>query len=261
MHGQSDNIPLYQHYINYLENAASQGVSTYGAGSAEIEAARVAIISKPNYKSTPYPNKTFSVNARILWNPSDFAIQAGETYNISVDSIDGTWNDGNIVTTANGYTSYFNSVLNCYFGFNQCRSYLKHKRRLKTANWMSLVCGIGEYTRPLTSVKPGDEQNTQFLQLDDSIVQETLFFVGIQLNFTAKHTGQLICFANDAYNLYWNNVGVINVIVVRTSWPPTNTTYYEELYLPACDSAIARYSNEGNFTDGLDHQIPCNPNG
>ena len=69
--------------------------------------------------------------------------------------------------------------------------------------------------------------------------------------FQANNSGELICFANDAHTLYWNNHGDIQVTVTRTSWPPSNETYYQNLYLPSCDSAAVVYGNK----------TKCNPTG
>jgi hypothetical protein len=68
------------------------------------------------------------------------------------------------------------------------------------------------------------------------------FFIGYSTTFLANATGELICFANDAFGLYWNNIGSLNVTVTRLSWPPTNGSYYQENYIPACDSALAIYN-------------------
>ena len=53
---------------------------------------------------------------------------------------------------------------------------------------------------------------------------------------------------------------IIYIQVSRLSWPPTNVTYYNEQILPSCDSKIAVYANQGNFTDGVDHSIACHVN-
>ena len=103
--------------------------------------------------------------------------------------------------------------------------------------------------RPVQELNPGFENETRFVPLDEATLIETLFDVGNNIKFKAKYTGQLICFANDAHNLYWNNAGYINVTVTRVSWPPKPPTEetYQNLYLPACDSAIAVYSNNGKI--------------
>ena len=210
------------------------------------------------------PSMTFPVYAAMKWNPSNFAIQEGEKYSITATASPGapldaeTWTDGGIRVSADGYTSAYDSLSHCYVALGRCRSYLKMRRRLPTANWMSLICSIGEFVRPVQEVLPGSEDETRFVPLDESQVQNTLFNVGLGItDFIARHNGQLICMANDAHNLYWNNAGYINVTVTRTSWPPVSETLYKDLKLPACDSAFAVYQNKGNwsFLSG------CNPNG
>ncbi|CAN0015669.1 unnamed protein product, partial [Choristocarpus tenellus] len=57
-------------------------------------------------------------------------------------------------------------------------------------------------------------------QIREAELLPTLFPVGRNLTFEALHTGELICFANDAEGLYGNNRYTLNVTVTRTSWPP-----------------------------------------
>lgn len=256
----------YLHYTRYAASAAEQGIAVYGNDGDQVkEAARLNITSKVGYENLPAPSKTFTVYAAIKWNPSDFAIQAGEVYNITVFGnqtgySDQFWNDGGIRVNADGYTSYFDAVSNCYVGMGRCRSHLKKRRRLQSANWMSLSCAIGEFVRSLTEVQSGKEENYRWLPLDEASLVPTMFNVGRSVLFTAVHTGQLICFANDAHTLYWNNQGSLDVTVTRVSWPPSNhTTYYDEL-LPACDSAQVVYANHGNNTYSPG-KMKCNPKG
>mmetsp|Transcript_32525 Transcript_32525/g.31000 ORF Transcript_32525/g.31000 Transcript_32525/m.31000 type:complete len:366 (-) Transcript_32525:187-1284(-) len=247
----------YQLYVDYMANAALQGIAGYGAGDAEKEDAKVLIISQAGYTQFPAPVKNFNVDAKLKWNPSGFAIQEGEHYTISVNASQ-LWMDGLIEVNANGYDSFFDAVSGCFMALGSCRSYLKKKKRFDS-NWMSLICGIGQFIRPLGPIQKGNESMTYFLPLDESFVQSTLFDVGLFVEFLAPYTGELICFANDAQNLYWNNNGQLNVTATRISWPPSNTTYYQALYLPACDSATAVYAN-GN-TNGENATLKCNPNG
>ena len=160
--------------------------------------------------------------------------------------------------TAGGYESSYDAVSMCFVALGRCRSHLKKRRRLTTANWMALVCGIGEFVRPVHPIQPGNESDTRFVPLDESQVQNTLFSVGTGITFTAQYSGQLICFANDAHTLYWNNAKSLNVTVTRISWPPTTSTYYQELSLPACDSAYSVYQNLANASSPT---AKCNPNG
>eukprot|EP01035_Chromulina_nebulosa_P034282 gene34282-45984_t len=142
--GNTANVSQrYRHYVDYLSSAQEQGIATYGAGDEARENARVEIIRKLDYAQLPKPTKTFTVYSSIKWNPSDFAIQEGETYNITVFGSqsgysDQFWYDGGIRVNSQGYSSHFDSISNCYVGLGRCRPHLKRKRRLATANWMSL---------------------------------------------------------------------------------------------------------------------------
>lgn len=144
---QGNTSDRFMHYKRYAESAKQQGISVYGAGDQEREAARLKITSIPNYESIPLPNKTFTVHAAVRWNPSDFAIQEGETYNITVIG-DQTgfssqfWNDGGIRVNAEGYTSYFDSISNCYVALGRCRNYLKKRRRLQVWFILQYTCTI-----------------------------------------------------------------------------------------------------------------------
>lgn len=257
----------YKRYTQYIESAKEQGIAEAGAGDRVREEARLAIVRQPNFESLPAPNKTFTVFAAIKWNPSDFAIQEGETYSVSVFGNQTGyspqfWYDGGIRVNAEGYSSYFDAVSNCYVGMGRCRPHLKKKRRLPDANWMSLACAIGQFVRPLTEIEPGNEQNYRWMPLDESTLEETIFNVGQGTEFRAIYSGQLICFANDAHSQYWNNYGDLQVTVTRTSWPPQSDIVYQPFLLPSCDSARVVYTNFGNNTvvpgDG---RVECNPDG
>lgn len=254
----------YLWYTRYRENAAAQGVAIAGDDGDQVkEEARLNITSQPGYESLPAPSLTFTVYAAIKWNPTVFAIQEGERYNITVygnqfGTSDQFWYDGGLRVNAEGYSSYFDSLSNCFVGMGRCRSHLKKRRRITSANWMALSCGIGQYVRPLVQVQPGDEHNFHWLPLDEAALEPTLFKVGRTVEFQAAYTGQLICFANDAHTLYWNNRGSLDVTVTRTSWPPKNSTLYEDFLLPSCDSAQVVYQNHGDNTNGA---VKCNANG
>jgi hypothetical protein len=254
----------YQKFASYMADAALQGLGGVGESDAIRENARVRILNQlainPNL---PAPVKTFTVYAAIKWNPSNFAIQEGETYRIDVlGSQTGTsnqfWYDGGIRVNADGYKSYYDAVSNCFISLGRCRSHLKKKRRFAKGNWMGLVCSIGEFVRPAEEIAPGEEKIGKYLPLDEATLTESLFFVGLGVEFRAETTGQLICFANDAHTLYWNNRGTIDVTATRVSWPPKSDIYYQGLYLPACDSALAVYANKGNDING---PMKCNPTG
>ena len=145
-----------------MKSAEEQGIAGYGAGDQTRELAKRKITEQPGYELFPKPNKTFTVYASIKWNPSDFAIQEGETYNVTVFGSqsgysDQFWYDGGIRVNSQGYSSYFDSISNCYVGMGRCRPHLTKKRRLSSANWMALACAVGQFVRPLQEIEPGNE--------------------------------------------------------------------------------------------------------
>ena len=155
------------------------------------------------------PTSVFAVNAARRWNPSAFAIQRGETYGLQVQ-LPNFWVDGFLNVTTEGYLATYDAASRCYVAGGRCRSYPEHPRRFPQANWFELVCAIGEAT-----------ENLPFREEE---LTETLFSVGQGLLFKARYTGELVCFANDADTLYWNNRGTIHLNVTRLSWPPTPRT-------------------------------------
>jgi hypothetical protein len=175
----------YLKFASYMADAALQGLAGYGAGEATQENAKVVILNQlalnPNL---PAPEKTFTVYAAIKWNPSNFAIQEGETYKVEVlGNQTGTspqfWFDGGIRVNADGYESYYDAVSSCFISLGRCRSHLKKKRRFVKGNWMGLVCSIGEFVKPAEQIAPGSEKTGKYLPLDEAILTETLFYVGL----------------------------------------------------------------------------------
>ena len=71
--------------------------------------------------------------------------------------------------------------------------------------------------QPAEEIKPGNEKFGKYLPLNEAVLTETLFYVGLGVEFRAEHTGQLICFANDAHTLYWNNRGKFGCGIYRES--------------------------------------------
>jgi hypothetical protein len=158
---------------------------------------------------------TFVVQAGEKWNPTNVMMVKGGKYHIDVPprmqlGIEQRWNDTRISVDANGYTSHYDAISKCYVALGQCRSYLRHPRRVPKANWMKLICGIGNY---FTQLRPVAQNLDRFMRLREEEFGPTLFEVGTSLNFTARHTGELVCFANDAEGLYWNNKDNLTVTV------------------------------------------------
>ncbi len=168
---------------------------------------------------------------------------------------------------AEGYSTFYDAISYCYVGMGRCRSHLRKKPRLARANWMALTCAVGEFVIPLQEIQAGEEASARYLPLNEAALTGTIFSVGQNVEFRAISSGQLICFANDAQSEYWNNEGMLNVTVTRVSWPPIASTYYNDLYLPACDSARVVYANYGwndanlTKTEIASHKLQCNPNG
>ena len=248
-------------HLRYIKSAEEQGIAEFGAGDAERENAKVKVLRTAGYQNFSPPNTTFPVYAAIKWNPSDFAIQDGETYRIDVlGSHVGFgsqfWSDGGIRVDADGYDSYYDAISNCYVAVGRCRPYLKNRRRLREANWMALSCSIGQFVRPLHQIQGGEEGASRYLPLDEASLQDSLFVVGLSLEFRATFSGQLICFANDAQTQYWNNKGLLEVTVTRVSWPPKSDIYYQPLYFPACDAAYSVYQHGGDW-----NKTDCNIQG
>ena len=162
---KADNATVFYSWINNYYKELFNTTMT----NATYEEGEMPIPQKPSI--------TFPVYAAMKWNPSNFAVQEGEEYTITARAAPGapldaeTWTDGGIRVNANGYTSAYDSLSNCYTALGRCRSYLKMRRRMETANWMSLICSIGEFVRPVQEVLPGSEDETRFLPLDESQVR------------------------------------------------------------------------------------------
>jgi hypothetical protein len=142
----ADTSKRYLNYLAYKASAAEQGIGMKGQGDAEKEAAKFLLVSKNGYENLPKPNRTFPVYAARKWNPSEYAIQRGETYSITVHPepsaggpVEQTWVDGAVRIDAGGYDSYYDAISNCHIAVGRCRSYLHKKPRLQFANWFSLV--------------------------------------------------------------------------------------------------------------------------
>ena len=206
------------HFWEVKASEKFQGVADSSAGELTRDAAKKELLETRfvNGSFPPNPNTTFPVDAKIQWNPSKFAIQKGQTYRIEVQG-DQVWRDANIQVSPEGYKSYYDGVSKCYAAVGRCRPYLKFKRRLISANWMSLVCGIGDYVWKLQEVAFNLER---YMPMKENEFISSLFYVGKNITFQAQATGELVCFANDALGLYWNNDGVINATVTILTWPP-----------------------------------------
>jgi len=214
-----DPIARKEHADEKLLSEKDQGVAGRWDGSYEAEMSAVRRLRDDELG--PPPSKLFYVNASLRWNPSAFAIQNGETYTIRVE--DTAWLDNYIRVGANGYEAKYDVVSQCYVAAGQCRPSLAGAvPRFPSARWFELVCGIGDFVWKLQQV--ADATLERYLPLRESELIQTFFSVGTGRSFLANFTGELVCFANDADALYWNNRGSIAINVSRTSWPPIPRT-------------------------------------
>ncbi|GMH76892.1 hypothetical protein TrST_g587 [Triparma strigata] len=236
-----DPTPRKDHEASTVLSRVNQGVAPKGSGEFERAQARLQslVSSTSGYSndnvpldtttgawsgSTPsasaLPTTTFTVSAGTRWNPSNFAIQAGETYRIDVAASE-TWSDdsGDITVDSLGYDSYYDVAQKCHVAEGRCRSYVRGKLRFTKSNWMHLVCGVGN---AVTLLQEAGEDVDRFLPLREAEFLEGLFAVDLTYTFEANpgQNGELVCFANDSDGLYYDNSGSIQVTVTRTSWPP-----------------------------------------
>ena len=203
-----------------VQSEIEQGVAAAGDGEYVRERRVAETLERLAANPGAAPATSFWVNASLRWNPSGFAIQSNETYRIEVRGHQ-RWVDGFVKIDADGYTASYDAVSKCWVAAGRCRAYLGAKRRLLDANWFELVCGVGEYVWRLQEQSDGQGNDTAaYMPLREAEVTASLFRVGSRLDFTATHDGELVCFANDADWLYWNNDGQLRVDVTRTSWPP-----------------------------------------
>jgi len=221
--------PRRQHGLAITQNQAAQGVAYPNAGAYIREEAVLLLTGRVPANNTlppsPPPTKNFQVYASEMWNPSGFALQKGESYKVEVLGSQ-YWVDGHIKCDANGYPSYYDAFSKCYAAAGRCYSYLKNARRVQTANWMELICGIGNFVTKLQEVADGLEY---YVPVQEQDLIPTYFNVATSVSFVSEFTGELICFANEAYGLYYNNIGSLNVTVTRLSWPPhSNFIYYKQ---------------------------------
>jgi len=234
-----------------------QGIAGRGAGEYEREKARLerlvmeaggrdavegsvpmdlaaGVWTGPIPAAADRPSKVFEVDSRERWNPSGFAVQPGEAYKVTVAATE-TWRDSveqtdsaEVVTTTMGYDSQWSAAKKCYEAEGQCRSYLRQKLRYANANWMHLVCGVGNFVTLLQEAAGGHDR---FLPVKEEELLEGLFGVDLEYTFTAApgQAGELVCFANDADGLAYDNDGAVTVTVERTSWPPSAA--FDERYV------------------------------
>ena len=202
-----------------VQSEIEQGVAAAGDGEYVRERRVAETLERLAANPGAAPATSFWVNASLRWNPSGFAIQSNETYRIEVRGHQ-RWVAA--CQDRRGHAPSYDAI-SVRVAAGRCRAYLGAKRRLLDANWFELVCGVGEYVWRLQEQSDGQGNDTAaYMPLREAEVTASLFRVGSHLDFTATHDGELVCFANDADWLYWNNEGQLRVDVTKR-WPPVRS--------------------------------------
>jgi len=117
---------------------------------------------------------TATIQARPRWNCTGIRLKKGTTYSITAE---GTWWDAKYKHDPDGHPSQ-STILRMW----------EWARRMRHENWFKLICAQ-------------DYDN------------QTAFPVGRHRQFVAARDGELTCFANDVWIMYWNNTGCIQMTV------------------------------------------------
>lgn len=151
---------------------------------------------------------TFVVESTKHWNPSGRVVERTNKYRAQVEGTQ-EWQDYMTTSSADGFQTTYDAVLMCYkvVSTGECKPYLHQQARFPDQNWMKLMCCISD---SLTQVQP-TATGERYLPLEEGKVRDTCFPVGRGTDFTASETGELLCFANDGYAMYWNNIGSLTV--------------------------------------------------
>ena len=116
-----------------------------------------------------------AIDARKRWNRTGIVLEAGKRYDFEAAGGE-SWRDGNIVCGADGYEC------------DRLRLFAR-LRRVPFARWLALIGALGS---------------------DGA----TLFPIGRAMeNYIPLRSGELYCFANDVWFMYWNNAGSVELTV------------------------------------------------
>jgi hypothetical protein len=121
-------------------------------------------------------SQTASIDSRRWWNHTRIGVVSGATYSLVVGG-DQHWWDCRTKTGPDGYEA---PKLNKY----------RKWRRVPSARWFALIGTIDRRKEPCV-------------------------VIGQSCRWTAPVTGELVCFANDAWIMYFNNCGSLTLTVQR----------------------------------------------
>lgn len=129
-----------------------------------------------------FPKEVY-IDSEELWNPTGIWLEVGSTYDLQVIPDTQTWTDGKLFSKTCKADGFSNFVLDWF-------SYLKRSPKNK---WFTLM-GV--------------------IEKDEA----TCFAIGLEcINYKPATSGELNCFANDAWKHYGNNKGKLNLTVTRRS--------------------------------------------
>jgi hypothetical protein len=126
----------------------------------------------------PGEERTVEVAARPRWTATGIVLVSGARYRARAE---GGWRDRHLATDAAGYDSP-NLV------FRLVERFRRHPR----ARWFALVGTVDRR-------------------------RGTRLVLGAATEFTARATGELVCYANDLLPMLFNNSGSVRLTVVRTA--------------------------------------------
>ena len=116
----------------------------------------------------------------------------------------------------------YDAVSRCFVAAGRCRGYLKAQLRLSNAGakWFQLVCGVGNYVYQLQYVS---QNKDRMMPIQEAEFGDSLMQVGKGVTFNSSFSGELVCFANDANGLYFNNVVRLNRLTHSLTHTHTHT--------------------------------------
>ncbi|MBD2504620.1 hypothetical protein [Anabaena azotica] len=120
--------------------------------------------------------QTVTIKARERWNETKIYLEVNATYLLEVQG-EQFWYDWHIKSDANGYTE-------------PSLRYVEFWRRSPSNKWFALMGNINR------------KDNLSFL-------------IGKKITYTPTINGELFCYANDLWSMYWNNTGQLLLTITR----------------------------------------------
>lgn len=189
-----DPVPLRQKMVNEYTGTAVSFRVWYGPGREDgtgydnLADAKLAAVHHPQ-PLAPGEQRTFPVQASLRFTSSRILVRAGETYRFEIDDRQ-RWFDGGITASPRGWLPAEEQALPWYQ--QQLIRTQECKRRHPNAEWFEVLGTVnrddGTLFRPLEHLAHGWEP---------------------------RESGELYCFPNDLLERYGNNLGSIQVTIIR----------------------------------------------